>query len=369
MSNDRYIIIFFLAIAALMTGACGAEQSAPPVEAIAVAEGQNCSLESLRNLPDVRITSVTEESAPDDWNGKFVFGGGGGFVGFVVNTALGYGVLQKGYATVGTDTGHQGHPLDASWALNNLERVVSFGHQAVHRTTVTAKALVADFYGRDSSSNLFFGCSRGGGQALMEAQRYPEDFDGIVAGAPAFNWTVELGGRNAQLNQAMYPDPNNLDFATFTPEAQQFMGEAVLRQCDLLDGIEDGILNNPLECKIDVDQFACADGQTGACLTPAQVEAAKRVYEGLVIDGEQVWPGYAPGAKIGENGWTRWISGGLVASAEGDFQEGITLEEDFPAPVAPSAHFAFGNGIMKYLVFQDPDTRISMLFASAVANC
>jgi feruloyl esterase len=225
----------------------------------------------------------------------------------------------------------------------------------VHRTTVTAKALVADFYGRDSSSNLFFGCSRGGGQALMEAQRYPEDFDGIVAGAPAFNWTVELGGRNAQLNQAMYPDPNNLDFATFTPEAQQFMGEAVLRQCDLLDGIEDGILNNPLECKIDVDQFACADGQTGACLTPAQVEAAKRVYEGLVIDGEQVWPGYAPGAKIGENGWTRWISGGLVASAEGDFQEGITLEEDFPAPVAPSAHFAFGNGIMKYLVFQDPD--------------
>jgi feruloyl esterase len=120
--------------------------------------------------------------------------------------------------------------------LNNLERVVSFGHQAVHRTTVTAKALVADFYGRDSSSNLFFGCSRGGGQALMEAQRYPEDFDGIVAGAPAFNWTVELGGRNAQLNQAMYPDPNNLDFATFTPEAQQFMGEAVLRQCDLLDG-------------------------------------------------------------------------------------------------------------------------------------
>ena len=376
MSNDRYIIIFFLAIAALMTGACGAEQSAPPVEAIAVAEGQNCSLESLRNLPDVRITSVTEESAPaphckvagvigtetnfelllpDDWNGKFVFGGGGGFVGFVVNTALGYGVLQKGYATVGTDTGHQGHPLDASWALNNLERVVSFGHQAVHRTTVTAKALVADFYGRDSSSNLFFGCSRGGGQALMEAQRYPEDFDGIVAGAPAFNWTVELGGRNAQLNQAMYPDPNNLDFATFTPEAQQFMGEAVLRQCDLLDGIEDGILNNPLECKIDVDQFACADGQTGACLTPAQVEAAKRVYEGLVIDGEQVWPGYAPGAKIGENGWTRWISGGLVVSAEGDFQEGITLEEDFPAPVAPSAHFAFGNGIMKYLVFQDPD--------------
>ena len=130
--------------------------------------------------------------------------------------------------------------LDASWALNNLERVVSFGHQAVHRTAVTAKALVSDYYGRDSSSNLFFGCSRGGGQALMEAQRYPEDFDGIVSGAPAYSWTVEMGGRSTWINQAMYPDPNNLSVAVLTPQAQQFMGEAVLAQCDLLDGIADG---------------------------------------------------------------------------------------------------------------------------------
>ena len=137
----------FLAIAALVTGACSAEQGGPPMEAAAVAEGPSCSLESLRDLPDVRITAVTEEAAPvphckvvgvigtetnfelllpDDWNGKFVFGSGGGFVGFVINSALGYGVLEKGYATVGNDTGHVGHPLDASWALNNLERVVSF---------------------------------------------------------------------------------------------------------------------------------------------------------------------------------------------------------------------------------------------------
>ena len=87
-----------------------------------------------------------------------------------------------------------------------------------------------------AASNLFFGCSRGGGQALMEAQRHPEDFDGIVAGAPAYSWTVELGGRNASINQAMYPDPNDLAVATFTPEAQQFLGEAVLLRCDLLDG-------------------------------------------------------------------------------------------------------------------------------------
>jgi feruloyl esterase len=238
--------------------------------------------------------------------------------------------------------------------LNDLERIVSFGHQAVHRTAVTAKALIADYYGQSISRSLFFGCSRGGGQAMMEAQRYPEDFDGIVAGAPAYSWTIEMGGRSTWINQAMYPDPNDLAVATFTPQAQQFLGEAVLQQCDLLDGVEDGVLNNPLACKIDVDDLACADGQTGACLTPAQLEAARRVYDGLVISGERVWPGYPPGAEIGANGWTRWISGGLAVAAESEFQRGIPLDEDLAAPTAPSAHFAFGNGVMKYLVFQDP---------------
>ena len=335
-----------------------------------------CSLESLPTLPDVRITSVTREVAsvshckvagvlgtetnfelllPDDWNGKFVMGGGGGFVGSVINTALGYGVLEKGYATVGTDTGHRGSAIDASWALNEFERIVSFGHQAVHRTAVTAKALTQAHYEKELSRSLFFGCSRGGGQALMEAQRYPEDFDGIVAGAPAYNWTEELGGRNTWINQAMYPDPDDLSFATITPDVQDLMARAVMQKCDLLDGLEDGILNNPLECEVDVREFACGDGETRACLNPAQLEAARRVYEGLVIDGERVVPGYAPGAKLGENGWTRWITGGLDVGAEGEFQRGVPEDPEFPDPVTPSAHFAFGNGVMKYLVMHDPD--------------
>jgi feruloyl esterase len=201
-----------------MLSACSSPQRSGPAAGIAtVTEGPTCSIEAMPELPDVELTSVTEVSAPvprcrvlgvigtetnfelllpDDWNGRFVMGGGGGFVGSVVNTAMAFGPLQKGYATVGTDTGHRGSALDASWALNELERVVSFGHQAVHRTAVTAKALIADYYGQDISRSLFLGCSRGGGQALMEAQRYPDDFDGIVAGAPAYNWTEELGGRN-----------------------------------------------------------------------------------------------------------------------------------------------------------------------------
>ncbi len=127
-----------------------------------------CDVGQLSSLPDVRLVSASEEIAPvphckiagvigtetnfelllpDKWNGKFVMGGGGGFVGSIVNIALLYGPLQRGYATVGTDTGHQAHSLDASWALNNLERIVSFGHQAVHRTAVTAKALISAHYG------------------------------------------------------------------------------------------------------------------------------------------------------------------------------------------------------------------------------
>ncbi|MFA9562568.1 MAG: tannase/feruloyl esterase family alpha/beta hydrolase, partial [Nitrospirota bacterium] len=179
-----------------------------------------CKLESLPQLPDVTITSVTQETQyaphckvagvigpeihfelllPEKWNGKFVFGGGGGFVGSIVNVASAlYGAVQAGYATVGTDTGHQAHSLDASWALNNMERIVNFGHRAVHRTTVTAKALIKAYYQQDIARKYFIGCSRGGGQALMEAQRYPDDFEGIVAGAPAYNWTMGLGAGMTQ---------------------------------------------------------------------------------------------------------------------------------------------------------------------------
>lgn len=335
-----------------------------------------CSETVFPSLPDARIVSVTAETdlaphckvagvigtethfellLPDKWNGKFVMGGGGGFGGSVVNLALIYGALQIGYATVGTDTGHQGNSLDASWALNNLERIVSFGHQAVHRTAVTANALTSAYYGQDASRNYFIGCSRGGGQALMEAQRYPEDFDGIVAGAPAYNWTNELGARNTWINQAMYPGPNDLSRAVIGPEKTEIIGKAVLDQCDSLDGLEDGILNNPLQCKFDVSALACGSGETNACLTTQEVEAAKRIYDGPRDQKGQIFPGFPPGGELSPGGWAMWLTGGLDLQQDtGDFQEGVR-PSDFPQPVTPNAHFAFGNGVMKYLVYHDPD--------------
>jgi len=336
-----------------------------------------CKLESLPKLPDVTITSVTQETQyaphckvagvigpeirfelllPEKWNGKFVFGGGGGFVGSVVNVAASlYGAVQSGYATVGTDTGHQAHSLNASWALNNMERIVNFGHQAVHRTTVTAKALTKVYYQQDIARNYFIGCSRGGGQALMEAQRYSEDFDGIVAGAPAYNWTMGLGAGMTQNMRAMYPDPNNLQEAVVGPKEQTLIETSYLEKCDELDGIKDGILNDPRDCKFDVATLLCKGEKTDSCLSQTQLNAVKTYYEGPKDSkGNPLYYGFPFGGETGEGGWSMWVTGGLkYHQNSGDYQEG--LGSDFPAPVVPNAQHAFGTNIMKHLIFHDPD--------------
>jgi len=335
-----------------------------------------CKTESFPQLPDLAITSVTQEALPaphckvagvigpeinfelllpEKWNGKFVMGGGGGFVGVVVNTSLAYGSLQAGYAKVGTDTGHQGHPLDASWAHNNLERLVNFGHQAVHRTAVTAKALIRMYYQNDIARSYFTGCSRGGGQALMEAQRYPEDFDGIVAGAPAYNWTMGLGAMATQINQAMYPDPNDTQTAIIGPKEQELLEASILNMCDELDGINDVILNDPRLCKFDVNTLLCKDGKTDSCLSKEQLAAVKAVYDGPKdLHGKAIYYGYPFGGENALGGWTRWLTGGLKNQAAlDDFQGGVDVG-DTEAPATPNAHYGFGNGIMKYFVYNDP---------------
>jgi len=127
----------------------------------------------------------------------------------------------------------------------------------VHRTAVTAQALITDYYDQDINRSYFVGCSRGGGQALMAAQRYPEDFDGIVAGAPAYNWTMGIGAWTSQISQAMYPDPNNLREAVVGPKEQELIESSYLAMCDEQDGIKDGILNDPRQCKFDVNTLLC----------------------------------------------------------------------------------------------------------------
>jgi feruloyl esterase len=365
-------VLYLLAVALPLAALSGCSTAQSPSAQL---EGA-CSLESLPELPDVVITSVTHETEPaphckvagvigtetnfelllpDDWNGKFVMGGGGGFVGQVINTALVYAPLQTGYATVGTDTGHSGHPITADWAYNNLERLVSFGHQAVHRTAVTSKALIKAYYEQDIARSYFTGCSRGGGQALMEAQRYPEDFDGIVAGAPAYNWTGLAAG-TLVTNRAMYPDPENLEEAVIGPQDQELIESTYLAQCDALDGLEDGILSDPRQCAFDVASLACESGESERCLTDQQVAAAKAVYDGPSDDQGQIYPGFPLGGETSPGGWSRWLTGGLRYNVDEDeFQGGVEVSDEFETPELPSAHYGFGMGVMKYFIYNDPD--------------
>jgi feruloyl esterase len=333
-------------------------------------------VESLPQLPDVIISAMTHEESPvphcklsgvigpeikfelllpENWNGKFVMGGGGGFVGSVMNTSIMFGSLQAGYATVGTDTGHEGHPVDGSWAYNNLERLVNFGHQAVHRTAVTAKALIKAYYHQEITKSYFVGCSTGGRQAMVESQRYPEDFDGIVAGAPSFDY-IGISALATQITKAMYPDPNNIEKAVIGPKEQALIESFFLEHCDELDGIKDGILNDPRKCNIDLENLLCQGDQTDSCLTKEQLEAVKVIYGGPKDSkGNSMFPGFPFGSENAVGGWTRWLTGGMKYQADlNNFQGGVDVG-DFEPPASPSAYYGFGNSIMQYFIYNDPD--------------
>jgi len=333
----------------------------------------SCDAE-LPTLPDVTISQKSAEAEPvphckisgviggkinfelllpDEWNGKFVMGGGGGFVGLVINTSLLEGSLQAGYATVGTDTGHQAHPLIGSWALNDLEAIVNFGHLAVHRTAVTAKALTTAYYQKPISRSYFTGCSKGGGQGIVEAIRYPQDFDAIAAGAPAINYNG-VAALATRINQAMYPDPNDLSQALVGPEAEKLIRRSYLAACDALDGLGDGILNDPRQCTFDIATLQCSGEKTNECLTTEEIAAAKTIYaDAKDNEGNTLMAGFDYGGEEAPAGWNKWLTGGL-AGFTGDFQAGIDAT-GLEAPLSPSAYYSFGNDLMKYFFYQDPN--------------
>ncbi len=329
-----------------------------------------CSLSVFSDLPQVQLTAASLQDSqadhckitgriedeinfellfPQNWNGKFVMGGGGGFVGSIVNSALFYGALKSGYATVGTDTGHVGHGIDASWALNNPQRVENFGHRAVHLTAVTAKSLLENYYRQPSSKNYFVGCSRGGGQGLMEAQRYPDDFDGIVAGAPAYNWQA-IAAAGVQINQKMFPDPNFLDEAIVGETEQALIAQHYLEQCDHLDGIQDGILTDPRDCDFQVESLRCTGPDSSACLNGEQIAAMKTVYDGPIDEHGYLYPGFPFGGETSDGGMKVWTTGGLIHTSEIS-----DPSADPQAPVIPNALYGFSMGLMKYMIFNDPE--------------
>jgi hypothetical protein len=234
------------------------------------------------------------------WNGRFRGLGNGGFAGYIAYNELAAAVTQ-GYAAASTDTGHS--TPDASWALSHPEKIVDYGFRAVHLMTLDAKAIVKAFYGDDPKHSYFASCSNGGRQALMEAQRYPDDYDGMIAGAPA-NALVPMLSGGLKVVQT-------LDGPGYIPPTKiPAISTAVLAACDSLDGLKDGILNDPRQCHFDPSVLLCKGKESDACLTKAQVSSLKLIYSGAHdASGKQIFPGMLPGAEEGEGGWRDWITG------------------------------------------------------------
>jgi hypothetical protein len=239
-----------------------------------------------------------------NWNGKFQGIGNGGYAGVISFSGLADAV-RNGYAAASTDTGHQGSGTSAAWALNHPEKIIDFGYRAIHETAVGAKAVIHAFYGEGPKRSYFNSCSNGGRQALMEAQRYPADYDGIIAGAPANYWTHLLSAAASGV-RATLSEP-----ASYIPSAKlQAIQAAVLAQCDSADRVKDGVIENPLTCRFDPSVLQCKGNELDSCLTVAQLTALKAIYGGLRSnDGRQIFPGLSPGGEAEPGGWAPWITG------------------------------------------------------------
>jgi hypothetical protein len=263
------------------------------------------------------------------WNGKYEQVGNGGFAGTIPLFSMAEPLL-RGYATAGTDDGHAG-ATSGTWALGHPEKLKDFGYRAVHETSVDAKAIVQAFYGRDLARSYFVGCSDGGREALMEAQRYPHDFIGIVAGAPANDWTHLLAGA-IWTEQALLNDPTS-----YVPPAKlPVLQNAAVAACDSIDGVKDGIIADPRRCHFDPGVVQCKDADGPECLTAPQVTAVRKIYGGPKNPrtGEQISPGYSPGAEAVPANWRVWISGN--------------------GPGQPTLQAFFGNTFYADMVFDDP---------------
>ena len=323
----------------------------------------SCAALTSMGLPDVTIVSTEEVAAAgdlpahckvsgfieteigfevklprmDDWNGKFYMAGGGGMVGSISNQGADE-ALERGYTTAGTDTGHTGTWYWADWALDSHERYVNFGYRAVHLTTVAAKDIIRIYYDDDIRYAYFSGCSTGGRQAMMESQRFPKDFDGIIVGAPAHDYRPD---GLAWIQQAMYPNPADLSNPTLPVSKLALIESTVIAACDGADGLVDGLVDNPPNCDFDpVTAFPmCGEGPVDdSCLTDTELDTLLRIYEESP-SGTVPFPYSGCENTQGFFSWAEW----MVSCSWCPF---FTL--------TPNLQYVFAEEELRYFVYDDP---------------
>src|SRR5712692_3753753 len=287
-----------------------------------------------------------ELSLPAEGNGRFLFIGNGGFGG-----DFGFpevypdfeslpDLTKAGFAIAFTDTGHQGNFLDGSWALNDQAKQDDFLFRGVHVTAVAGKTITTRFYGRPFHS-YFAGCSDGGREGLVEAQRYPADFDGIVAGDPAlgavipgFNWNQE----HLTASAGNYIPPDKL----------ALVDAAVMSSCDAADGVADGLIQDPRKCKFDAASLLCSVANSSNCLTPGEAAALRSIYAGATTaDGRRIYSSFSRSDPAGDDGWSLWITGVVPPDAPG-------TAEPWNNPGLAPWQFLFQDQALKFFVFGDP---------------
>ncbi|MEQ1887059.1 MAG: tannase/feruloyl esterase family alpha/beta hydrolase [Bryobacteraceae bacterium] len=266
---------------------------------------------------------------PERWNRKYEAVGNGGLAGTIPYAAM-IDPLGRGYATSSTNTGHiNANGGDATWALGHMDRVINYGQRGVHEMAVASKALVRAYYGADPEHSYFNGCSYGGKQALTEVQKYPDDFDGVIAGDPA-NWTT----RHTTANHIWIAQAVDGD-GWLSPSKVQLLADSVNAACDMLDSIRDGVLADPRKCHFDPGTLQCKNGERTSCLTAAQVDAVRKVWSGpRDSEGQLLYPGIEPGGEAGPGGWLQWVTGDKAGAG---------------------GHAGLGVPFMKYIAYENPD--------------
>jgi feruloyl esterase len=255
------------------------------------------------------------------WNGKFEAVGNGGFIGQINYNEMNAG-LKRSFAVAGTDTGHKG--MDESWALGHPEKLVDWSYRAVHVMTVASKQIVKVYYGKPAKLAYWDGCSTGGKQGLTEAQKYPDDYDGIVAGAAA-NYITHLQAWSEYLSWVSLKDGTTSP-QYIPPSKYPMVHQAVLAACDALDGVKDGVIEDPMHCHFNPKTIECR-GEGDGCLTAPQVKTAQEIYAGVKFaDGKPIYPGLEPGTELS---WGMRVGG--------------------PKPEG------IADGFFKYMVFDNPN--------------
>jgi feruloyl esterase len=284
-----------------------------------------------------------EVSLPAKWNGRFYMIGNGGHAGEALDDAgrVGQrnGALQLGFAFAQTNTGHDSRKEPGgTFVLSNPQKAIDYAWRAVHLTAVTAKAITKDYYGKAVSKAYWNSCSNGGRQGLLEAQRFPADFDGIVANAP---WVDQTGFTiGAMWNQKA------LSAAPVTSAKLALVADKVMAKCDAIDGLKDGLIDDPRKCNFNpaVDVPVCSAGADGTdCLTPAQADAIAKVYSGPVSNGKPFFTGYMPGSEA--------VTTGLFGGGSGSGWLNVIVA---PQSGGTPADFSLAENTMRYLVPKPP---------------